>query len=62
MDAYRATSAAPYHLCTPGEIRDLLDGLESIAPGLVPVSQWRPEHSPFGRPGVLAWGGIWRKA
>jgi hypothetical protein len=61
MAAYRATGAAPYHLRTPEEIEDLLDGLKLTAPGLVPVSQWRPEHSPFPHPDVPAWGGIWRK-
>jgi hypothetical protein len=62
MEAYRATGAAPYHLRAPAEIEALLGGLEITAPGFVPVSRWRPEHSPFPHPDVPAWGGIWRKS
>jgi hypothetical protein len=62
IEAYRASEAAPYHLRTPDEISGLLDSLEVTGPGLVPVSRWRPGHSPFDHPDVPAWGGTWRKS
>ncbi len=31
---------------TGDEIAALLDGLELVKPGLVPIVQWRPQHDP----------------
>jgi hypothetical protein len=62
MSCYNATGAVPYHLRGPQQVRRLLDGLEVAPPGVVPVSQWRPEHSPVPAPDVPAWGGAGRKA
>ncbi|MEU4240075.1 SAM-dependent methyltransferase [Actinoplanes sp. NPDC026619] len=37
-------SAEPkYHLRSPSRIKALFDGLELVDPGVVPVTQWRPE-------------------
>ncbi|WP_433179984.1 SAM-dependent methyltransferase [Actinoallomurus sp. CA-150999] len=47
---YNSGGAIPYHLRSPEEITRFFDGLELLEPGVVPVSQWRPEHSPFGLP------------
>src|SRR5215472_1687376 len=40
--AVLAPSTSPFHLCSPGEIEDLLDGPGAHSPGLLPVSRWRP--------------------
>jgi hypothetical protein len=61
MGCYASTGAAPYHLRSPQEIGAFLDGLEVTAPGVVPVTRWRPEHDPFPAPDVPAWGGLGRK-
>jgi hypothetical protein len=53
----------PYHLRRPEEIARFFDGLELVDPGIVPIQDWRPEHSPFGNGiPVPAMGGIARKA
>jgi hypothetical protein len=44
---YSRTGAVPYHLRTQEQIAGFFDGLELVDPGLVPVSSWRPEPSPF---------------
>jgi O-methyltransferase involved in polyketide biosynthesis len=44
---YRRTGAVPYHLRSPDQIASFFEGLDLIEPGLVPVSRWRPEPSPF---------------
>jgi S-adenosyl methyltransferase len=48
----------PYHPRDPTRVTDLFDGLRLIDPGVVPISQWRPDPSPFTPPPVPAWGGI----
>ncbi|MCO5996224.1 SAM-dependent methyltransferase [Actinoallomurus rhizosphaericola] len=59
---YNRGGAVPYHLRSPEEITRFFDGLELLEPGVVPVSQWRPEHSPFGiPPRVETLGGVGRK-
>jgi hypothetical protein len=40
----------PYRLRGPGQIRAFFDSLEVLEPGIVPVSQWRPDPSPSGPP------------
>jgi len=38
-------SAEPkYHLRSPSRIKALFDGLELVDPGVVPVTQWRPDE------------------
>jgi O-methyltransferase involved in polyketide biosynthesis len=44
---YSKTGAVPYHLRTPAQIAAFFEGLDLAEPGLVPVSAWRPEPSPF---------------
>jgi hypothetical protein len=59
---YAQTGAVPYHLRSPEQIRAFFDGLELLEPGIVPVSQWRPDPSPFGPPRhVDTFGGVARK-
>jgi S-adenosyl methyltransferase len=61
LEHYNATGAAPYHSRSPEQIARLFGGLELTAPGMVPISRWRPDHSPFPSPEVPAWGGAGRK-
>jgi hypothetical protein len=60
---YNESGAAPYRVRTPEQIRSFFDGLELVDPGVVPIQQWRPEHSPFGPPKNLSnnLGGVARK-
>jgi O-methyltransferase involved in polyketide biosynthesis len=59
---YAATGAVPYHLRTPGQIESFFAGLDLIDPGVVPVSQWRPEATPSGPPAqVDSFCGVGRK-
>jgi hypothetical protein len=62
MSPYASTGADPYQLRPPKEIGGFLDGLEVIAPGVVPVTRWRPEPDPSPALDVPAWGGVGRKA
>jgi hypothetical protein len=62
MRRYAEASGAPYYLRTPEWIQGLFADLELVEPGIVPVSQWRPEPSTFGPPeAVDAFCGIARK-
>jgi O-methyltransferase involved in polyketide biosynthesis len=49
---YSRTGAVPYHLRDPGQLAAFFDGLDLVEPGLVSVSRWRPEASPFPSPDV----------
>ena len=59
---YSQTGAIPYRLRSPQQIATFFEGLD-LPPGVVPVSQWRPDHSPFGPPPhVDTFGGMARTA
>jgi O-methyltransferase involved in polyketide biosynthesis len=59
---YARTGAVPYRLRSPEQIAAFFDGLELLEPGIAPVSQWRPDPSPFGPPRhVDTFGGVARK-
>jgi O-methyltransferase involved in polyketide biosynthesis len=59
---YAATRAVPYHLRTPAQIEGFFAGLELVGPGVISVSQWRPEATPFGPPvRVDSFCGVGRK-
>jgi hypothetical protein len=50
-------------LVHPEQIRQAFDSLELMAPGVVPVTRWRPEAGePVGPADVDAYGGVGRKA
>jgi O-methyltransferase involved in polyketide biosynthesis len=49
---YSRTGAVPYHLRSPEQIARFFDGLDLVEPGVVTVSRWRPEPSPFPSPDV----------
>ncbi|NEC31009.1 SAM-dependent methyltransferase [Streptomyces sp. SID8111] len=59
QDAYNESGAAPYILRSVDEITAFFDGLELVEPGVVPVTQWRPDPDgpapePIGEHGGLA--------
>jgi hypothetical protein len=62
-----ATAAAQqagyqYRLRTPQEFERFFEGLELLEPGIVSVSRWRPEATPWGEPDeVDAFCGVGRK-
>ncbi|WP_028925070.1 SAM-dependent methyltransferase [Pseudonocardia acaciae] len=47
---YEQTGAVPYVPYPVEEIRRRFDGLEMVEPGLVPVTDWRPEVPEIGSP------------
>ncbi|MEV7006078.1 SAM-dependent methyltransferase [Streptosporangium sp. NPDC051022] len=59
---YNDSGAVPYHLRSPEELAGFFDGLDLLEPGVVPITQWRPETPLLGSStdvGVL--GGVARK-
>ncbi|MEU6553337.1 SAM-dependent methyltransferase [Streptomyces sp. NPDC046915] len=60
QESYNSSGAVPYNLRPVDVITSFFDGLELIEPGVVPVTQWRPE--PGSSPQVIAeHGGLARK-
>jgi hypothetical protein len=56
---YNSGGSAPWHLRSSGQITALLDGLDLLDPGVVPVPRWRPDLTPLVEPPqVDAWGGV----
>lgn len=60
-ERYNTSGALPYHLRSPAELGYFFDGLELLEPGLVPVTQWRPDRTPFPVTPVTTYGGVGRK-
>jgi hypothetical protein len=59
---YNETSANAYHLRSPEQITGFFDGLELVEPGIVALTRWRPEATPFAEPDeVPGMCGIGRK-
>ncbi len=59
---YNAGGSVPYLLRSPARIEGFFGGLDLLEPGLVSVSRWRPEPSPFGPAReVSTYGGVARK-
>jgi len=58
----RAEAGDPYRLRTPAQITAFFRGLDLLEPGVVSVSRWRPDPTPFGEPPeVTAYCGVARK-
>jgi hypothetical protein len=58
----QADLGSPYQLRTVEEIRSWFTGLELVDPGLVPITQWRPEVVEVGQIEAMdAYGGVARK-
>ncbi|CAM5640858.1 SAM-dependent methyltransferase [Streptomyces aurantiogriseus] len=62
-EAYNASGAVPYYVRGVEEIAGFFDGLELVDPGIVPVTEWRPELGDPAGPVVTvdAYGGVGRK-
>ena len=62
LHKYNESGAAPYRVRRPDQITHYFDGLELVDPGVVPIQQWRPDHTPFDPPKKLTnFGGVARK-
>ncbi|MGH3692842.1 MAG: SAM-dependent methyltransferase [Pseudonocardiaceae bacterium] len=59
---YAETGAVPYHLRSPEQIGRCFEGLEMVDPGLVPITQWRPNITEVGQAEPIdAYGAVARK-
>ena len=59
---YAETGAVPYHQRSLDQIRQCFDGLEMVDPGLVPITQWRPDIVEIGKIEPIAtYGAVARK-
>jgi S-adenosyl methyltransferase len=62
LEQYNSSGALPYRPRCREQIVSFFDGLELADPGVVPLNEWRPDHSPFGNGApVPALGGVARK-
>jgi S-adenosyl methyltransferase len=59
---YNEGGSVPYVLRSPEQVAGFFDGLDLVAPGLVPISRWRPDPSPFPPAEVETLGGVARKS
>lgn len=56
------SGAVPYHLRSLEQIATCFDGLEMVPPGLVPITQWRPDTATIGKiEPIDAYGAVARK-
>ncbi|MGH3896951.1 MAG: SAM-dependent methyltransferase [Pseudonocardiaceae bacterium] len=46
---YAETGAVPYNLRSPQQISQCFEGLEMVHPGLVSITQWRPDTIEIGK-------------
>jgi S-adenosyl methyltransferase len=58
---YDDTGAVPYVLRSPDEIARCFEGLEMLEPGLVSISQWRPDPASAAVKPVDGYGAVARK-
>jgi hypothetical protein len=59
---YNENSASTYHPRSPEQITGFFGGLELVEPGVVALTSWRPEVTPFADPGeVPGMCGVGRK-
>ena len=59
LKTYEETGAVPYRLRAPAQITRFFGGLEPVAPGIVPVQQWRPDEQSAKLPAdINMWGGV----
>jgi hypothetical protein len=59
QQGYDDTGAVPYILRSPAEVARFFEGLELLDPGLVSISQWRPDTE--GAVAVDGYGAVARK-
>lgn len=59
---YAETGAVPYNLRSVKQIGQCFEGLEMVDPGLVPITQWRPDTLQVGQVEPIdAYGAVARK-
>lgn len=62
QNAYNASGAVPYYVRSPEQFVGYFEGLELLEPGVVRVTQWRPDAGDTGSPSeVDGYGGVGRK-
>ncbi|KOV60582.1 SAM-dependent methyltransferase [Streptomyces sp. MMG1121] len=61
QDGYNDSGAVPYNLRTVEEITTFFDGLDLIEPGVVSVTEWRPEPGSAAPEIIAEHGGLARK-
>jgi hypothetical protein len=60
-DDYKDTGAVPYIVRSPQRLATCFEGLEMVEPGLVPLSQWRPDPADGDVEPVEGYGAVARK-
>ncbi len=56
------SGAIPYHLRSPEQVGQCFEGLAMVDPGLVPITQWRPDTVEIGKVEPIdAYGAVARK-
>jgi hypothetical protein len=58
---YEASGAVPYRTRSLEQFAGFFDGLELVEPGVVLVTDWRPDPSPFPGPEIPQAGAVGRK-
>ncbi len=59
---YAETGGIPYNLRSPEQVEQCFEGLEMVEPGLVPITQWRPDTTEIGQAEPIdAYGAVARK-
>jgi hypothetical protein len=61
QDQYNEGAPLPYYVRSPERIASFYEGLELVPPGVVRVTDWRPEIGPHKIVHAEAFGGIGRK-
>ncbi|MGK5554753.1 SAM-dependent methyltransferase [Actinomadura kijaniata] len=61
QQGYDNTGAVPYLLRSPEEIAGFFEGLQVVAPGIVPVPQWRPDLGYAAPRAIDVVGGVGKK-
>ena len=60
QEGYNASGAVPYYLRSPEQFNRFFAGLELVAPGVVPIVQWRPDPD-TEQAEIYSYGGVGRK-
>jgi hypothetical protein len=61
QDQYNQSAPLPYYVRSPERIASFYEGLELVPPGVVRVTDWRPEIGPHEIRHAEAFGGVGRK-
>src|SRR6266496_3914359 len=61
QDQYNQSAPLPYYVRSPEQIAGFYEGLELVPPGVVRVTDWRPEIGPHEIRRAECFGGVGRK-